>query len=133
MITPKQASETLKVPPSTLRRWAVRFDDFLSPQPGKKRSYTVEDLDVFRRIKQMSAEGFTLDQIANLLPVTESPDDQTTDLVTLPDFVQALQYAQDRVGDLQSQVDNQDDRLSRLEDWLTLPWYKRLTKRPDDD
>ena len=50
MFTPKQIYETLTISPSTLRRWAKRFENHLSVEdhtPGKHREYTVEDLNIF--------------------------------------------------------------------------------------
>jgi DNA-binding transcriptional MerR regulator len=130
MITPRQVSDSINVPPSTIRRWSVRFEKHLSPRTGKKRTYTPTDLDTFRRIRDLSASGFGLDRIESMLDVVERPQDKTTALLTLADFVQSLESAHSQVASLQATVDEQKARLDALESWLSLPWYKRIGKRP---
>jgi len=130
MITPHQVSESIDVPPSTIRRWSVRFESHLSPRTGKKRSYTPTDLDTFRRIRDLSASGFGLDRIESMLDVVERPQDKSTALLTLADFVQSLEFAHSQVASLQATVDEQKARLDALESWLNLPWYKRFGKHP---
>lgn len=137
MITPAQVSDSLNVPASTIRRWAARFENYLSPRKGKKRSYTTADLDTFRRIRDYSASGFSLDRIAELLAVVESPADQSTELMRLSDFVQSLEIAHAAVTRLQNQIDDQSNqleeqqaRIQSLEEYITLPWYKKITQKP---
>ena len=130
MITPHQASESLNVPPSTIRRWSARFEKHLSPRTGKKRTYTPTDLDTFRRIRDLSASGFGLDRIDSMLDVVERPQDKSTALLTLADFVQSLETAHSQVASLQATVDEQKARLDALESWLATPWYKRIGKHP---
>ena len=69
MVTPKQVSETLNVPGSTIRRWALRFENVLSKQVGKKRVYTLQDVDTFRKIRDYSKQGKSLDNIADKLKI----------------------------------------------------------------
>lgn len=130
MITPGQASESLNVPTSTIRRWSARFERHLSKRPGKKRTYTPTDLDTFRRIRDLSTSGFGLDRIDSMLEVVETPTDPTTALITLADFVQSLESAHNQVASLQQRFDEQKARLDALEAWLALPWYKRIGKNP---
>lgn len=133
MITPSQISESLNVPASTVRRWAVRFEKHLSKRTGKKRTYTPTDLDTFRRIRDLSASGFGLDRIDSMLDVVETPQDKSTALITLADFVQSLEIAHNQVATLQARLDEQNARLDTLEKWLALPFYKRIGKRPPID
>jgi len=133
MITPAQASESISVPASTIRRWASRFERHLSPRKGKKRTYTPTDLDTFRRIRDLSASGFGLDRIDSMLDVVETPPDPSTALLTLADFVQSLESAHSQVASLQQRLDEQNARLQALEAWLALPFYKRIGKRPPID
>lgn len=158
MLTPGQVSESLKVPASTLRRWAVRFVDHLSPQPKGRthRKYTVDDLNTFRRIRDLSGQGFTLDEIANRLDLVDQdpPPDDTTDLITTEGYSQMLSYAVEslqtmqamiadqgkRITQLESQssaaakvtIDDQTDEIKRLRQWAALPWYKRIFKPPPE-
>lgn len=129
MFTPAQVAQTLNTPPSTLRRWAKHFATFLSPQPGKKRSYTVADLDTLRRIQELSAQGLSYDQIAQTLSIVSAPPADTA-LVSVADFAQALEGAHAQLASLQAQVALQADELQAIKAWLRLPFYKRLGKKP---
>ncbi len=129
MFTPAQVSQTLSCPPSTLRRWAKHFADFLSPQPGKKRSYTVADIDTFKRIQELSAQGLSYAQIAQTLTVVSQPPADTA-LVNIADFARALEGAHAQLASLQAELTQQAEELQAIKAWLRLPFYKRLTKKP---
>lgn len=129
MLTPGQIANTLDVSSATVRRWSARFAHHLSPHtPGKKRSYTVDDLATLTRIRDMSASGTPLDQINQALIVSDEP--ATNALITVADFAQSLQIASDRLASLQNKLDQTNDRLDALTAWLALPFFKRLFKRP---
>ena len=130
MLTPGQIANTLDVSPATVRRWSARYAYHLSPQtPGKKRSYTVDDLAVLTRVRDLSATGTPLAQIDQALAVTDIPA-QSSALIALSDFALSLQSARDQVASLQFQLDQQNTRLDALTAWLALPFYKRLFKKP---
>ena len=126
MITPSQVSETLGIPASTIRRWASKFAPYLSEQRGKKRSYTISDLDIFRQIHHLSSQGLSLDQIADSLKVREPEQVKAVELLALDDFAQALESLFADNARLQEQVDEQQKQISQLLAWVSLPWYKRL-------
>lgn len=129
MLTPGQIANTLDVSSATVRRWSARFAHHLSPHtPGKKRSYTVDDLATLTRIRDMSASGTPLDQINQALIVSDEP--ATNALITVADFAQSLQIASDRLASLQNKLDQTNDRLDALTAWLALPFFKRLFKKP---
>lgn len=129
MLTPGQIANTLDVSPATVRRWSARFARHLSPHtPGKKRSYTVDDLATLTRIRDMSATGTPLDQINQALMVSDQP--ATNALITVADFAKSLQTASDHLTYLQNKLDQTNDRLDALTAWLALPFFKRLFKRP---
>lgn len=141
MITPAQISESLNVPPSTIRRWASIFEHHLSPRKGKKRKYTSSDLDVFRRIKEFSNSGYSLDKIDGMLAVVEKPKDKTTALLSLADFTQSLELAHNQIAQLSQalldqqnklidKLEEQSARIETLEEWIQSPWYKRIGKKP---
>jgi DNA-binding transcriptional MerR regulator len=156
MLTPGQVSESLKIPPSTLRRWAVRFADHLSPQPDGRthRKYTVDDLNTFRKIRDLSGQGLVLDDIAARLDVVDqNPPDDTTDLITTEGYTRMLDYAVESLQSLQAMISSQQsliadqgqritrlesktvdagqgDELERLRKWAALPWYKRIVTKP---
>ena len=129
MFTPAQVAQTLSVPPSTLRRWAKHFASYLSPQSGKKRTYTVADLDTLKRIQELSAKGLSYDQIAQTLTLVSAPPADTA-LVSVADFAQALESAHAQLASLQAQVAQQAQELDAIKAWLQLPFYKRLGKKP---
>jgi len=159
MITPGQVSDSLDVPPSTLRRWAVRFADHLSPQPEGRghRKYTVADVNTFRKIRDLSAEGVLLDDIADQLDlVDQDQPDQTFDLVTTEAYTRTLDHAVDRIQSHQIAIDDHSQRLTqlesrlakmdqvnidhqadelkrlreRLQDYNNLPWLVRIFTKP---
>jgi len=132
MIKPTQAAKLLDVNDSTVRRWAVRFARHLSPQtPGKARVYTNADLDVFRRIKEFTASGKTLAQIDDLLLYAPEDDaGNSTGLIPWADAIKSIETQRAIMAQLQSQIDAQNQRLAMLENWLALPWYKRIGKTP---
>lgn len=127
MVTPKQVSETLNVPSSTIRRWAVRFKDVLSKQEGKKRIYTLEDVDTFRRIRDFSKQGRNLDAIeAELMifkPKVEPAEEKG--LMIHPEVLKVMQEINSQNIALQLQV----DQLQTQVDWLMLPWWKKISKK----
>ena len=129
MFTPAQVAQTLNTPPSTLRRWAKRFAPFLSPQSGKKRTYTVADIDTLKRIQDLSAQGLSYAQIAQTLTVVSQPPADTA-LITLADFAQALEGAGAQLAAVQAQLTQQAQELDAIKAWIQLPFYKRLGKKP---
>ncbi len=133
MITPGQASETLNTPHSTLRRWAKTFEDHLSPQTGSHRVYTLEDLNTFRKIKDLLDHGHTYNSIKKQLDIVETPEDQEKGLSTVPDMIQALQIANDQLVSLNSKLEDQNQRIEKLEAWAALPWYKKIFTKPPLD
>lgn len=127
MVTPKQVSETLNVPSSTIRRWAVRFKDVLSKQEGKKRIYTLEDVDTFRRIRDFSKQGRNLDAIEAELRVFKPKVKPTEEkgLMIHPEVLKVMQEINSQNIALQLQV----DQLQAQVTWLMLPWWKKISKK----
>jgi len=129
MFTPAQVAQTLSVPPSTLRRWAKHFASYLSPQSGKKRTYTIADIDTLKRIQELSAKGLSYAQTAQTLTLVSAPPADTA-LVSVADFAQALESASAQLASLQAQIIQQAEELDAIKAWLRLPFYKRLGKKP---
>jgi len=127
--TPSQVSETLGIPSSTIRRWAARFAPYLSEQPGKKRMYTLADLDTFRQIQSLSSKGLSLLQIEKGLHVVEPEKVKGAELLLLDEFAGALQDLYDRNTELQDQIRKQQEQINQLVAWAALPWYKRIGKQ----
>ncbi len=133
MLSPSQIAQSLDIPPSTLRRWAVRFEKFLSRRhhPGDKRQYSLDDLNVLRRIRDYSRDGLPHDRIEEALMV-ELPGEQsqTKALIQISDIAEAISTARATIASMSAQLDDQAERIRRLEEWLALPWYRRINKRP---
>ena len=131
MVTPKQVSETLNVPGSTIRRWALRFEAVLSKQVGKKRVYTLQDVDTFRKIRDYSKQGRNLDAIeAELMLVM--PRVKKADAVGLtvhPEVLRVINELNDQNVAMQLQLDKLQEQHNRLLAWLMLPWWKRLFRQ----
>ncbi|HOR57653.1 MAG TPA: MerR family transcriptional regulator [bacterium] len=135
MITPKQASETLGVSASTLRRWASDFDAFLSPRTTVKRTYTPDDIAVLERVKDLFSKGMTTPQVKEALQLVDlRPVDKA--LITLPTVLQALELARNQLADYEYKLDTLTKRLDSLEaqlNWHNRPWYQKIGKRPPAD
>lgn len=146
MYTPSDVSRLLGIPQSTLRRWAVRFSDFLSPEAHqRKRKYTQQDLDVLSQVQTLAAQNYPLDDIAQKLSQvidiesSQRPEESSTALA-LPGITKEF----DRLRDLleQIQVERQQDRqeIAALRDQVQQlvdeieesrrPFWEKLFKRP---
>ena len=104
-IAPKEAAEVLGVAVPTLRRWSKHFARFLSsqasPQGGRHRSYTEEDLAMLARAKGLLEAGLTYERVAEMLsgeevasaaPSSAPPAEQTI-LVPTPTATETRQLA----------------------------------------
>lgn len=150
-ITPTEVSDNLNIPLSTLRRWAVRFEKLLSIQPGeagRHRVYTPGDLETFRQIRDLASKGNSLRAIENILTVIapgQAAPPPEADPETDPGVKQAASGENAlmvvavagevgkhgaKIDNLQAQIDKQNKRLAALTEYLSLPWYKRIGKRP---
>jgi len=130
MLTPKQISETLTVPTSTLRRWSKRFSKHLTPhKPNTHRTYNTSDLETLRKIRNLLDDGLTYDDIDPKLDIIE-PSENETALMNLADFNQVLEQARASIQKLQSQIDTQAEKIERLENYLSLPFYKKIFTKP---
>ena len=153
MYTPQQASEMLRIPGSTLRRYANQFGEHLSDHATQQRvrRYTEQDIAILSKARELLNEGKTPEQVNELLRVigTEQPSPDTT-LALIPSISEALSEALDtaralrtQVGELSEQQDKHSERLSSAESKLTeladklealeleraTPWYRKILKR----
>jgi DNA-binding transcriptional MerR regulator len=110
----------------------VRFEDVLSKQESKKRMYTMEDLDTFRKIRDYSKQGKSLDNIADKLKIVASKVDQEqkpeTGLILHPELVSFMQNIAEQNVALQLQANKLQEQVDQLTAWISLPWYKRIGK-----
>lgn len=139
MYTPMQVSEMLKIPPSTLRRYAAFFAAYLSPQaPGKKRSYSDSDIVTLGKIKELSRK-LPLAQIGPRLPVVEEQPPPESSLALIPTIAKELerldterQAVTKGLDELRAAFQADHERLERWQKWAALPWWKRLFISPPD-
>ena len=127
-LTPSQVADTLETAPSTIRRWSTRFEEFMSfsHSPGQRRSYTLEDLAMLRRIRDLSREGVPLAKISEALTVeavrAEGP---TKALINMSDVAQALEMARDAYASIELKNAELQERVSALEEYIQTPWWRR--------
>jgi len=138
MLTPKQIQETLTVSSSTLRRWSNRFESFLSidenRKPGSHREYTPEDLSIFQTIQTHLDNGLTYAEIEERLNLVEDPEpDQSTALLSLPQFQIAIENARAAVASMQLEIEELKNWKTEMIEWSNLPWWKRLITKPPMD
>jgi len=133
MLTPKQVSETLTVASSTLRRWSKRFSKHLTPhEPNTHREYSTSDLETLRKIRDLLEDGLTYDDIEPKLDIIE-PSETDKALMNLSDFNQVIEQARASIQKLQSQLDDQAQKIEKLENYLSLPLHKRIFTKPPKD
>ena len=74
---PGEVSNYLDIKPSTLRRYARLFAEYLSPSAqGRRRKYTDQDLEILQKIKTLAGDGMPIAEIGPLL--AEMPIDHET-------------------------------------------------------
>jgi len=125
--TPKEARQILNIPASTLRRYVLKFPEYLSPETKKKRNrrYTENDLNIIATIRQLSDQGARLKDIPEQLEGMEFPDKTSPAVEEL-----ALATVSNKVDDIYTIMNNLLDRIDKLEEWQRTPWYKRIGKNP---
>ncbi len=73
--SPSHAADMIGVSPSTVRAWCAQFQAYLSldarPDSGKERRLTANDVAILQTVRQMRADGKSIQEIADHL--AESP------------------------------------------------------------
>jgi len=152
LYSPNQTSEMLKIPQSTLRRYAQQYADHLSEHATKQRNrrYTEQDIATLARARELLREGKSPEQVNNLLGVVGSTNaNPDTALALIPSISQALTEALDTARSLRAEVDimhgditSHDERMSEAERKLSemaaklaqiesdknTPWYRKITR-----
>jgi len=133
LLTPSQTAELLDIHVRTLRRYCAVLAVALSPtasRKGRKRFFDGGDIEVLQRAQKLMADGRTLAEIANVVAVRPA-DEETTALTLSPEANQAVGAIMERTRALTDDVENQDDRLKKLEEWAKQSWWKKLFSSPD--
>lgn len=140
MYTPAQVSDMLSIPPSTLRRLSSEFSEFLSKQKTRNRKYNESDIALLKRIREMTGEGYSLEQIRQALTVVSDTPERQEEASSTLSLIPTLSAELDRLDSgyhqvlselerlrAERQLDN--ERITELEarlEALNLPWWKRL-------
>ena len=161
--TPKQTSEMLKIPSSSLRRYANQFAEHLSESARRERGreYTEQDIALLARARELLRSN-SPDDTNKLLAVMEDqplePDDTlalipsiSEALTTLTDAARSLRVEVDTLSERQTnseaQITEARDRQSKTESELAealarlealereqaLPWYRKIIRRSGSD
>jgi len=133
MFTPKQVSEMLSIPVSTLRRYSTDYAQHMSgsARPARgKRHYTDQDILTLRKFRELVSAKKSQEDIIRLLVIVDDHQDQPSALALLPDIQQAFEDIRSLLAQERSERERISKRLDELETWLTTPWYKRLGKKP---
>lgn len=132
MYTPNQVSEMLKIPASTVRRYASIYTDYLSfkHSQGRKREYTDQDIVTLARIRDLSNEGFNHNQIKDRITIIDHQEENpiTKSLDLIPSIAKQLQTFVDYQHQTNDQINLLTKRIDDLESFIKLPWYKKIGK-----
>lgn len=141
MYKPSEASQLLNIPESTLRRLANQFSEHLSPQTGRKRRYTERDISILSQAREMLERGLTVKLAREeLLKVVELLEPEPLAPESEPDTspvmrqlsVMSNQYSQllRELEEARAEREQDRERLARLEEFLSRPWWVRLFRSP---
>jgi len=137
MLTPKQIYETLTISPSTLRRWAKRFEEYLSlenHEPGTHREYTANDLSIFKTIQTHLDNGLTYAQIEDELATAVNTPGPSMALAALPEFQNAIEEFRANNAAINEllflELDELKNWKTEFNKWASLPWWKRIFTTP---
>lgn len=136
----KDVARILKVDPSTVRRWARDYSDYLSAtaQPAERdgyyrRDYTQDDLKVFLTVQRESQQGTLLDDIATILangdhlvetlpPDLPMPEEDRVEMMPVSTAVERVKSLQTRITTLEIDLtearalaDARADKVAELE------------------
>ena len=145
--TPKQTSEMLNIPASTLRRYAKQFSEHLSESANKSRGreYSESDIATLGRAREL-LRSHSPEDTNNLLSVmADEPPEPDSSLALIPSISEALTELTDAARSLRAEVDTikesqaQSDERQALTDeqlaevlkkleHLEQPWYRRIFK-----
>jgi len=117
LLKPTQLADLLGVSEPTIRRWCLRFPEFLSPQAtpthGSRRRLTEEDVLVLRRVKALVDTGLSLDAIE--IRLRQEPAEPLPDLPELPTVASQTRDPWTALDDALRQIADQNQRIAQLE------------------
>ena len=110
----------LDIPPSTLRRYSADYGEQLSESArtkGKKRRYTETDILILRKIRKLSRDRLTPDEIADRLQIVDDNQEQEpgSALALLPQIAQAFESINTQMAEMR---DNHAAQIAALQEQL---------------
>ena len=138
MYPPGKISEYLNIPASTLRHYAKIYAAHLSPSAqGRRRLYTDQDLETLQRIRELSDQGNTSDEIRQALGeiiTIDQVDDQqpSSSLALIPAIskeFESLHAILKQMSDDQQTLKDEIAALRRELDQAQRPFWDRIFKR----
>lgn len=114
--TPAQVAETFKIATSTLRKYSVLFEAYLSPSAHRKqRTYTDEDISIIKRIVDFRDDGISLAEIDQQLKVGVVGGLQPITLAMIPQITAKLDDLYHTIASQTQQLEELQARLDTLE------------------
>ena len=134
----------LALPSSTLRRYVKLYASRLSENATRPRGRRFSEADIanLARIRELSQQMRSPHEIESLLNVIDEGDAEPSNALALvPSIATALSDLTDAARSLRLEIDdlredgaeaNQklENRLQELEEFMRLPWYKKLRNKP---
>lgn len=140
MYAPSDVSEMLDIRPSTLRYYCAKYSDLLSPTAaptGKKRRFNDQDIITLHKIKHLTRQKKTPDEIRQLINLVDDTPPQDTALSLLPMVQENFEQIRAQLATLQDKQDKTAEQLARtaeqlakLQEWINTPWFKRVGRKP---
>jgi len=139
--TPKQTSEMLKIPASTLRRYANQFSEHLSESAKKSRGreYTEADIATLQRARELLRSHSPEDTNKLLAVIDDKPPAPDSSLALIPAISSALADLTDASISLRAEVDTLKESQAQTDEQLAdalarianleqpkPPWYKKI-------
>ena len=141
--SPSQVSQMLDIPASSLRRYAKEFEVCLSPtarRKNRRRAYTQDDILNFRKIRELSGQGLSTEEIIAKLQIVESEPVEKDVLSLIPEVareIEQLRAGLARIPELERQLAELNEKLlheramlrslnSEFQDYKLQPWYKKF-------
>ena len=140
--TPKQTSEMLDIPASTLRRYAKQFSEHLSESANKSRGreYSESDIATLGRAREL-LRSHSPEDTNNLLSVMADEPEPDDTLAIVPSISKALTELTDAARSLRAEVDTLSERQAQTDEQLAevlkklehleQPWYRKIFNRSD--
>lgn len=117
---PKQVSEMLGLPASSLRRYAVDWSAYLSEyanRSGRKRRYTDQDILILKKVRELTSQRRGADEIAAQLSIVDNDNNQSA-LSLMPQIMSEFENVRARFAAQDDRLQDYETRIQQLEEKL---------------